>query len=190
MYISGSRTSDSAMLGDSSQPVGRRPRSDTTRHRKFVGKAANSRHSKTKTAVFVCLSVCLDNGTDQSKFGELITKQPTPTGVLLFWFYEVHTTQQRAISASATRNTGVSKQRACRLTQEHTGIWERFSGACLFKIPRWPTWPQAQLCTALLLRAGPVVESRQSCRCVHRAEPPLAMAMRQAAATSMRRVPF
>ena len=39
---------------------------------------------QTKTAV--CLSVCLDNGTDQSKFGELITKQPSP-GVLLFWFY-------------------------------------------------------------------------------------------------------
>ena len=72
------------MLGDSSQRVGRPP---TQRHQTpqlHVGKAANSRDSKTKTAV--CLSVCLDNGTDQSKFGELITKQPSP-GVLLFWFY-------------------------------------------------------------------------------------------------------
>ena len=194
MYISGSRTSDSAMLGDSSQPVGRPP-TQRHQHRKLhvVGRQPTDMSTARRRQLDVCLSVCLDNGTDQSKFGELITKQPTPTGVLLFWFYEVHTqhrSQQRAISASATRNTGVSKQRACRLTQEHTGIWERFSGACLFKIPRWPTWPQAQLCTALLLRAGPVVESRQSCRCVHRAEPPLAMAMRQAAATSMRRVPF
>ena len=80
-----------------------RPRSDA-RHRKFVGKAANSRHSKTKTAVFVCLSVCLDNGTDQSKFGELITKQPTPTGVLLFWFYRY--TAKSNFSISNTQHGG------------------------------------------------------------------------------------
>jgi hypothetical protein len=185
LYISGSRTSDSAMLGDSSQPVGRPP---TERHQApqvACGEGSQQpADSKTKTARR--LSVCLSrqrHGPEQVRGVDHEAAHPRRSAFLVLQRYT-------AISASATRNTGVSKQRACRLTQEHTGIWERFSGACLFKIPRWPTWPQAQLCTALLLRAGPVVESRQSCRCVHRAEPPLAMAMRQAAATSMRRVPF
>ena len=186
LYISGSRTSDSAMLGDSSQPVGRPP---TQRHHETPQVCGEGSQQPPQQDEDSCLrlSVCLSrqrHGPEQVRGVDHEAAHPHRRSAFLVL------QRYTAISASATRNTGVSKQRACRLTQEHTGIWERFSGACLFKIPRWPTWPQAQLCTALLLRAGPVVESRQSCRCVHRAEPPLAMAMRQAAATSMRRVPF